>query len=114
MHLFANKQKLILTVVSAVLFWTLSNIGYKVGVDFGLTQMYHNFGEPRDLYPVLFSLVMVFTGYFIGFLGIIITCILMHQIGRRTKVAVGKPTFYGFLLYLLTLLIIILNFNRTH
>src|SRR3989339_594140 len=107
MQISANKQKLLLTILSALLFWILSNIGYKVGVDFGLYQMYYNFGEPRDLYPVLFALVMVFTGYFIGFLGLIITAILMHQIGRRLKVSVGKPTFYGFLLYLLTVLRVI-------
>ncbi|MEK7611638.1 MAG: hypothetical protein AAB486_04705 [Patescibacteria group bacterium] len=109
-----NKQKFLLTVLATTLFWSISLLGYKIGEDFGFEQMLFNFGEPRDLYPVLFALVSVFTGLLFSVMGVVITLLAMHQVGRRFKVAVGKPTFYGFLLYLLTLLIIILNFNRTH
>lgn len=110
----ANKQKLILIILSATLFWSLTNLGYKVGEDFGFGQMLYNFGEPRDLYPVLFALVSVFTGIFFSVLGIILTLLFMHQIGRRLKIAVGKPTFYGFLLYLLTVLRVIILDNLNH
>lgn len=115
MQVYASKHSgIALTVVSAIFFWLLSNIGYTVGYEFGLAQMYLFFGRPRDLYPILFSLVMVFTGYLLGLIGLVITLFLMHQIGRRFKVAVGKPTFYGFLLYLLTVLRVIIldNLNK--
>ena len=114
MQISANKQKLILILISFLLFHLLSNFGYNLGGDFGLLVMQENFGSPNDLYQFLFGMVMYFTAILFGMCGIFITAILMHQVGRRFKVAVGKPTFYGFLLYLLTLLIIILNFNRTH
>lgn len=76
--------------------------------------MWENFGEPRDLYPFLYATVMFFLAVGFGIGGVTVTFLAMHWLGRRLKIEVGKATLYGFLLYLLTLLILILNYNRTH
>lgn len=107
-------RAVILLVTAYLLFYSSSKLGFDLGDKFGYYVMYENFGQPRDLYPFLFATVMVLTGYLFSVFAIIITFIFMHQIGRRLKIAVGKPTFYGFLLYLLTVLRVIIldNLNK--
>ncbi len=114
MQISANKQKILLTLVSFSLFYFLSHLAFNLGADFGEFVMQENFGPPTDLYPILFGTVMFFTAVLFGLCGLIITVIFMHQLGRRFKISVGKLTLYGFLLYLLTIvrIIIIDNLNK--
>lgn len=76
--------------------------------------MRENFGDPYGEQVFFFGLVTALFEVTLFFFGIPLTMIIMHQLGRRLKLAVGKPTLYGFLLYLLTLLILIINYNQTH
>ena len=108
MPIFANNRKYFisigLTVTALTLFYFLSNLGYKIGGDFGYFLMYENFGPPQDLYQFLFGIVMYFTACLFGLLGLLAAYMTLHQLGRRLKWPVAAPTRWGFFLYLLTVL----------
>lgn len=76
--------------------------------------MIYNFGEPRDLYPVLYAYTMLFTGYLFALLGVVVVIVFMHQLGKKLSLSVLRPTLFGLFLYITFTTISVLIYNQTH
>ena len=109
-----NKGYKIITVISWGLFLIFSFTGFFAGREISYLVLLDNFGEPNGEYIFSFAIIMFFFSTALFIIGIFTTFIAMHWLGKRLKISVARPAFYGFLLYLLTLLTVILLYNRTH
>ena len=107
-------HSLLIILISLILFYLFSFIGFFIGREYSYSIMLESFGEPAGEQVFFFALVIGLSEILLALLSIPITFIAMHWLGKRLKISVAKPAFYGFLLYLLTLLTVILLYNRTH